>query len=330
LIQKIPAFTEARISVVDKLVSGSAEANTGARANHTGKPFVADSLAKMQSWRQENGAAWLSSASAPDGSPQSVAFVPTMGALHQGHIELVRRARAQADLVVVSIFVNPFQFAPHEDFDKYPRTFAQDLKLLSEVGVDCIFYPNEKEIYPNGRQSIVSVVPASPLNDTLEGAFRPTFFRGVATVVTKLFNLVQPHLAFFGEKDFQQLLVIKALTRDLNMPVEIIGVPTVRQSDGLAMSSRNAYLDPGSRAAAPLLNAALTGVVSSFNAHVSAATALEDAIAMIEAQPQFALQYLSLCHGETLEPLLEFAKPFVVLVAAKLGEVRLIDNIVVR
>ncbi len=294
----------------------------------TGKPFIADTLEQMKIWRLANGASWLAGKSEP--GSKTVAFVPTMGALHDGHIELVRRARAQADFVVVSIFVNPFQFAPHEDFDKYPRTFDRDIELLNSVGVDCVFCPGEKEIYPHGRQSIVSVVPASPLNDTLEGSFRPTFFRGVATVVAKLFNLVQPHMAFFGEKDFQQLLVIKALTGDLNMPVEIIGVPTVREADGLAMSSRNAYLDSSSRSVAPVLHRALSTVVSAFEAKESAAAAIDKAKAMVQAEAKFDLQYLALCHGETLEPLTEFAKPFVVLLAAKLGEVRLIDNIVVR
>mgnify|MGYP000122278255 CR=1 FL=1 len=321
--------------MVDNLVGQATELeslNSKLNNRPAGKPFVADTLARMKAWRLANGASWLAERSESDGDKNSflsVAFIPTMGALHDGHIELVRRARAEADLVVVSIFVNPFQFAPHEDFDKYPRTFNSDLELLNSVGVDCIFCPSEKEIYPHGRQSIVSVVPASPLNDTLEGAFRPTFFKGVATVVTKLFNLVQPHMSFFGEKDFQQLLVIKALACDLNLPVAIVGVPTVREPDGLAMSSRNAYLDSTSRALAPVLHQALSSVVSAFESKVPAAAALEKAQALIKAESKFDLQYLSLCHAETLEPLSEFAKPFVVLLAAKLGDVRLIDNIVV-
>lgn len=310
--------------MVDNLVERSID---GA-LSHTGKPFIADSLAKLSQWRASHGDAWISS-----GKGQKVAFVPTMGALHAGHLELVKHARAQADLVVVSIFVNPYQFGPTEDFDKYPRTFERDLELLSPLGVDCVFYPTEKEMYPAGRESIVSVAPAHPLNDTLEGAFRPSFFRGVATVVTKLFTLVQPHIAFFGEKDFQQLLVIKALTRDLNLPLEVVGVPTVREADGLALSSRNAYLDAAARKLAPVLHEALSEVVSASQVGVSVEDAVKGATLIVSAEPEFSLQYLAVCNAETFEPLPpsgKFSKPFVVLVAAKLGEVRLIDNIVVR
>ena len=310
--------------VVDNLVERSRD---GA-LDHTGKPFIADSLAKLNQWRASHGEAWIN-----NGKGQKVAFVPTMGALHSGHLELVKRAKAQAELVVVSIFVNPYQFGPTEDFDKYPRTFERDLELLSPLGVDCVFYPTEKEMYPLGRESIVSVIPAHPLNDTLEGAFRPSFFRGVATVVTKLFTLVQPHLAFFGEKDFQQLLVIKALSKDLNLPLEVIGVPTVREEDGLALSSRNAYLDSASRKLAPILHEALSEVAAAAEVGVSVEDAVKGATLIISAEPEFALQYLAVCNADSFEPLKptsKFTKPFVVLVAAKLGEVRLIDNIVVR
>ncbi|CAN5450369.1 pantoate--beta-alanine ligase [soil metagenome] len=319
--------------MVDNLVECSVDGTLA----HTGKPFIADSLAKLSQWRASHGDAWINS-----GKGQKVAFVPTMGALHSGHLELVKRAKTQAELVVVSIFVNPYQFGPTEDFDKYPRTFERDLELLSPLGVDCVFYPTEKEMYPAGRDAIVSVAPAHPLNDTLEGAFRPNFFRGVATVVTKLFTLVQPHLAFFGEKDFQQLLVIKALSKDLNLPLEVVGVPTVREEDGLALSSRNAYLDAASRKLAPVLHQALAEVVAASEVGVSVEDALKGAKLSITAEPEFALQYLAVCNADTfaslensesLEPLKsagKFSKPFVVLVAAKLGEVRLIDNIVVR
>jgi pantoate--beta-alanine ligase len=230
----------------------------------------------------------------------------------------------------VSIFVNPYQFAPTEDFDKYPRTFERDLALLTEAGVDCVFYPSEQEMYPHGRDGIVSVQPGSPLNDTLEGAFRPTFFRGVSTVVLKLFALVEPHIAYFGEKDFQQLLVIKALTRDLNLPLQIVGVPTVRESDGLAMSSRNAYLEADKRNLAPVLHKTLSAVKEGYGGGIKLAEALSQAKSKLSEVPQIELQYLSVCHAGTLMPLDEFALPFVVLVAAKLGSVRLIDNIVVR
>lgn len=292
-------------------------------------PYIADSLSKLKEWRAGLASPWLLGAAQDTGSA-TVGFVPTMGALHDGHIELVRRARKDCKYVVVSIFVNPYQFAPTEDFDKYPRTFERDVAMLTEAGVDCVFYPTEAEMYPRGRDGIVSVLPPSPLNDTLEGAFRPTFFRGVATVVTKLFTLVQPHVAYFGEKDFQQLLVIKALTRDLDLPLKIIGVPTVREADGLAMSSRNAYLDAEKRQLAPVLHRTLTAVKEGFAAGTKLADAVAAAQAELKAVPQLQLQYLSVCDAETLLPQQEFALPFVVLVAAKLGEVRLIDNIVVR
>ncbi|MBS1991482.1 MAG: pantoate--beta-alanine ligase [Cyanobacteria bacterium SZAS LIN-3] len=295
-------------------------------------PYIADSLSKLKEWRAGLASPWLLGEEQfcrlPEGA--DVGFVPTMGALHDGHIELVRRARKDCKHVIVSIFVNPYQFAPTEDFDKYPRTFERDLALLKQANVDCVFYPSEAEMYPFGREGIVSVLPATPLNDTLEGAFRPTFFRGVATVVTKLFTLVQPHVAYFGEKDFQQLLVIKALTRDLDLPLKVVGVPTVRETDGLAMSSRNAYLDVDKRKLAPVLHRTLSAVKHGFKAGVRLPDAVAAATAELKAVNQLDLQYLSVCDAETLAPLQEFALPFVVLVAAKLGEVRLIDNIVVR
>jgi pantoate--beta-alanine ligase len=290
-------------------------------------PYIADSLPKLKEWRAGLGSPWLLT---DQNEPAKLGFVPTMGALHEGHLELVRRARKECRTVIVSIFVNPYQFAPTEDFDKYPRTFERDLALLTEAGVDCVFYPSEKEMYPHGRDGIVSVTPASPLNDTLEGAFRPTFFRGVATVVLKLFALVEPHIAYFGEKDFQQLLVIEALARDLNLPLQIVGVPTVREADGLAMSSRNAYLDADKRKLAPVLHNSLNAVKQGYASGMKLAEALSLARTKLTEIPQIDLQYLSVCNAGTLMPLEEFALPFVVLVAAKLGEVRLIDNIVVR
>jgi len=327
-----------QVSVDGKSMKNSPEmglkTNAGGTVADIGKPFIADSLAKLRQWRASHGDGWLRSASddkvGDAGKSGTVAFVPTMGALHAGHLELVKRAREHADLVVVSIFVNPYQFGPTEDFDKYPRTFERDLELLSPIGVDCVFYPTEKEMYPIGRDSIVSVTPAHPLNDTLEGAFRPNFFRGVATIVTKLFTLVQPHVAFFGEKDYQQLLVIKALTADLNLPLEIVGVPTVREADGLAMSSRNAYLEDAKRTLAPILHEALSEIVAASEVGVSVEDAIKASTLIVSAEPEFKLQYLAVCNADTFEALDKFARPFVVLVAAKLGEVRLIDNIVVR
>jgi pantoate--beta-alanine ligase len=272
---------------------------------------------------------WLLGSVLPSGA-QRIGFVPTMGALHDGHLELVRWARRDCDLVVVSIFVNPYQFGQGEDFEKYPRTFERDLELLKQEKVDCVFYPSEKDMYPRGRDVLMSVIPPSPLNDTLEGAFRPTFFRGVATIVTKLFNLVQPHFAYFGEKDFQQLQVIKTLTSDLNMPVSVVGVPTVREEDGLAMSSRNAYLGPEARAIAPTLFEGLFQVLQGARKGRALAEVVAEAKEHILKTDRFDVQYLEVANADTLEKLEAFAKPFVVLVAAKLGEVRLIDNLVER
>ena len=289
-------------------------------------PYIADSLSKLKEWRASLSSPWLV---ADQAQMPKLGFVPTMGALHDGHLELVKRARQECDQLIVSIFVNPYQFAPTEDFDKYPRTLERDLALLSAADVDCVFYPSEKEMYPHGREGIVSVQPASPLNDTLEGAIRPTFFRGVSTVVLKLFALVEPHVAYFGEKDFQQLLVIKALTRDLNLPLKIVGVPTVREPDGLAMSSRNAYLDDEKRKLAPVLHQTLNEIKDGFGLGTKLSEAISQAKTKLLEVPQLELQYLSVCHAGTLIPLEEFAPPFVVLVAAKLGEVRLIDNVIV-
>lgn len=277
---------------------------------------VVESLGDLRAWRKAK--------------KKTIGFVPTMGALHNGHLELVRRAKEQCDLVVVSIFVNPFQFAPTEDFGKYPRTFERDLELLTGEQADLVFYPKESDIYPHGRDKIMAVIPPSPLNDTLEGAFRPTFFRGVATVVAKLFNLVQPDIAFFGEKDYQQLQVIKTLVRDLNIDVEIEGVATVRESDGLAMSSRNTYLTPEARKAAPALYKALESVRHLYHDGASLAGAIKQSKELLPKEDGWDLQYLKVCHAETLEELEEFAPPFVILTAAKLGEVRLIDNLSVR
>ena len=294
----------------------------------TTKPFIADSLAKLRQWRAEQSTAWIL---IDDKDRENlIGFVPTMGALHDGHLELVRQAMAMCGKVVVSIFVNPYQFAPTEDFGKYPRTFESDLAKLAEAGVDCVFYPTEAEIYPNGRDGLTSVVPPSPLNDTLEGAFRPTFFRGVATIVTKLFTLVQPHAAFFGQKDYQQLLVIKSMVRDLDLPVQIVEVETVREVDGLAMSSRNAYLSGASRQLAPALHKALKAVEEAYLSGRTLEAGIADAQVHLKAIPDLEMQYLSVCHADTLVPLDRLQVPFVALIAAKLGAVRLIDNIVVK
>lgn len=262
---------------------------------------------------------------------ERVGFVPTMGALHQGHLTLMRQARSECDRVVASIFVNPLQFGPKEDFGRYPRTFESDHHLMSEAGVDAVFFPSEKEMYPEGRESVTRVVPNSELADCLEGHFRPGFFTGVATVVAKLFNIILPEAAFFGEKDYQQLQVVSRLTRDLNLPIQIVPVQTVRENDGLAMSSRNVYLGEEQRLLAPLLHRTL---VSVREAAQSGKMPLEAALATgrkeLTAMEGLELQYLEARHGDTFLPVTDFEIPTVFLVAAKLKEVRLIDNIVAR
>ncbi|MBA3859998.1 MAG: pantoate--beta-alanine ligase [Cyanobacteria bacterium PR.3.49] len=262
---------------------------------------------------------------------ERVGFVPTMGALHEGHLSLMRAARKECDRVIASIFVNPLQFAPHEDFGKYPRTFQKDLELMSEEGVDAVFYPNEKEMYPEGRESVTKVFPPTELADCLEGHFRPGFFIGVATVVAKLFNIVLPEAAFFGEKDYQQLLVVKRMVSDLNLPIQVTPVPTVREKDGLALSSRNIYLSEQERKVAPLLNRSLNFVKDSAQSgELSLQAALEKARAELQGLPDVELQYLEARQADTFQTVAQFELPMVVVLAAKLKNVRLIDNVVVR
>jgi pantoate ligase/cytidylate kinase len=260
--------------------------------------------------------------------PQAkIGFVPTMGALHEGHASLVRKARQECDFVVVSIFVNPLQFGPNEDFDRYPRTFPDDLEICRSAGVDAVFHPSVGEIYPCPLEQMTKVIPPAQLIDRLCGSFRPGHFEGVATIVLKLFNIVQPTQAYFGEKDYQQLTVIRRMARDLDLPLAVIGVPTIREDDGLAMSSRNVYLTKEHRALAPKLHKAITFVRDAGAAGSTLDRALEEAKQMLAEIPDLQLQYLEACDGDTLEPLKQAKKPMVVLVAAKLGNVRLIDNV---
>jgi pantoate--beta-alanine ligase len=259
-----------------------------------------------------------------------VGFVPTMGALHEGHATLIKQARRESDLVVVSIFVNPLQFGPHEDLDRYPRTFAKDLELCREAGVDAVFHPGVAEIYPAPLSEVTKVIPPERLIKHLCGEFRPGHFEGVATVVLKLFNIVAPTHAYFGEKDYQQLTVIRTMVSDLNVPVVIEGVPTVREKDGLALSSRNVYLTEKERALAPRLHQAISKVADAAAAGTPLKAALEEARNTVKSIPNAHLQYLDACDANTLEVLEEFSRPMVVLVAIKLGNVRLIDNVIVR
>ncbi len=255
----------------------------------------------------------------------SVALVPTMGALHAGHLALVRAARRRAKRVVVSIFVNPTQFAPNEDFANYPRSWATDLAALAALKVDLVWAPSAKEMYPEGFAT--RLVPAGAATVGLEDAFRPHFFGGVATVVAKLFTQVRPDFAMFGEKDYQQLKVVTAMARDLDLGVKVIGVPTVREKDGFALSSRNAYLSPAEREAAPALYRTLKDCAVRIKAGDPISTVLAAGRDSIE-RAGFVIDYFEARHADTLAPIASRQDgPIRLLVAAKLGRTRLIDNI---
>ena len=260
-----------------------------------------------------------------DGRP--VALVPTMGALHDGHMALVEEARRHAGHVVVSIFVNPRQFGANEDLDSYPRREAKDAQMLSAAGVDILWAPTAEVMYPQGYATNISL---SDVTEGLDGAARPGHFDGVATVVAKLFNQVQPHVALFGEKDYQQLAVIRQMVRDLDMPIEIIGVPTQRAEDGLALSSRNAYLSEEERKDALALPRALGEAARQMEKGATVETAIAKAIAMLTAHGFDPVDYVTLCDAVTLEPMTVLDRPARLLGAAKLGRTRLIDNIAVE
>ena len=256
---------------------------------------------------------------------ETVALVPTMGALHKGHLALVRLARRRADRVVVSIFVNPAQFAPNEDFSNYPRTWDADIAALSQLSVDAIWAPGIATMYPDGFAT--RIMPGGPALAGLEDKFRPHFFGGVCTVVAKLLLQVAPDFATFGEKDYQQLKVVTAMARDLDIPTRIVGLRTVREKDGLAMSSRNAYLSANERAVAPTLHRVLTECAARLRAGRPLAATLAESEAQIETAG-FAIDYLEARHAETLAPVATLADgPVRLLVAARLGRTRLIDNI---
>ncbi len=258
---------------------------------------------------------------------KAIGFVPTMGNLHEGHLSLVNAAKVKADLVVASIFVNPKQFGPNEDFAAYPRTLEADCEKLKAQSTDLLFLPNTETLYPEGADSITQVrVPK--LSEHQCGAHRPGHFTGVATVVTKLFNIVEPDFAIFGEKDYQQVAVIRKMAKDLNMSVEIISHPTVRETDGLALSSRNAYLSAQERKAAPHLYAALTELKAQFEKETRHnLRALEKNAYQYLQEHGFKPDYVSICDANTLELAKDTSGPLHVLVAAYLGTTRLIDNI---
>ena len=256
-------------------------------------------------------------------------LVPTMGYLHEGHLSLVEAAKAQCPTVVVSLFVNPTQFGPNEDFEDYPRDEDRDLDLLGDAGADIAFIPSVEEIYPAGDSTRVRV---GGLTEVLEGERRPGHFEGVATVVSRLFLMVQPDRAYFGEKDAQQLAVLKRMTADMQFPIEVVGCPTVREPDGLALSSRNIYLTPEERAQAPALQAALQAAVAAFEDGVRDASALRSRVRdLIAAQPLAEIDYISLADSETLAELEGLIKPPALLsLAVRFGAARLIDNVTLR
>jgi pantoate--beta-alanine ligase len=253
-----------------------------------------------------------------------IAFVPTMGYLHEGHLSLLREGRRRGDLLVLSIFVNPAQFGQGEDLDAYPRDLTRDSELARSAGVDLLFAPEARDVYPAGYATYVEV---EGLTDTLCGRSRPGHFRGVTTVVCKLFNIVQPHMALFGRKDFQQLAVIRRMTRDLNLPVEIVGMPIVREPDGLAMSSRNVYLSADERRQALALIGAVRLAVKRVGEGERRAAVLIDAVRLrIEREPDASMDYVQICHADTLEDVETVDSDSVMLLAVRIGGTRLIDN----
>lgn len=256
---------------------------------------------------------------------KAIGLVPTMGYLHQGHMELVRRARADNDVVVASIFVNPLQFAANEDLDKYPRALERDSAMLREGGVDILFAPGVSDMYPRPMETVVDV---PKLGAQLEGEVRPGHFAGVATVVTKLFNIAGPDRAYFGEKDYQQLQIIKRMAEDLAQPVQVIGVPTVREADGLACSSRNVYLSDAERRAAVIVPRALEEAQRLIDAGARDPAALERAVAdFIGAEPLAAPEVVAIRHAETLERLDRLdGAPALILLFIRFGSTRLLDN----
>jgi pantoate--beta-alanine ligase len=258
----------------------------------------------------------------------TLGFVPTMGYLHEGHLSLVRKSREGNDFTAASIFVNPTQFGPNEDFDRYPRDYPRDFAMLEKEKTDFVFLPTPREIYPEGYNTWVEVYKVT---DRLEGAVRPGHFRGVATVVNKLFNIVQPNRAYFGQKDAQQCIVIKKMVKDLDMNLEVVICPTVREKDGLAMSSRNVYLNPEERAQAPVLYQALSTVREMWVKGERDAGKLRLAMVdLIRQKPLGHIDYISIADAVTLRELEKVEPPAVISLAVKFGKTRLIDNILLE
>ena len=260
---------------------------------------------------------------------KTIGFVPTMGFLHQGHLSLIRRARQENDLVVASIFVNPTQFAPNEDLDAYPRDARRDSEMMAAAAVDIAFFPTVEELYPNGYMTYVEI--KGPMTQVLCGQSRPTHFRGVTTIVTKLFNIVTPHHAYFGQKDAQQAAVIRKMATDLDFDLEIVVCPTVREPDGLAMSSRNSYLTAQQRMQAPVLNRALRDTRKMIEKGERNATIVSDRIkAMIGGAEGAVIDYVSVVDAGTLAPAQTISGEVLIALAVKFGKTRLIDNIQIK
>jgi pantoate--beta-alanine ligase len=259
---------------------------------------------------------------------KKIAFVPTMGFLHEGHLSLLSEGKRRGDYLVLSIFVNPTQFGPEEDLESYPRSIERDLNLAEKEGVDAVFTPDKSELYGKGFQTYVKL---DELPNHLCGVSRPVHFRGVATVVTKLFNIVKPHIAIFGEKDFQQLAVIRQMTSDLNFDIEIVGGQTVREHDGLAMSSRNTNLSSEQRSSAQVLNKSLKKARELVNNGEKDAEKIIGIISeLITSCPETNIDYIALCDPYTLEDLKIVDKPVVMALAVKVGKTRLIDNAIIK
>jgi pantoate--beta-alanine ligase len=262
------------------------------------------------------------------GAGKTIAFVPTMGFFHEGHLSLMREGRKRADLLIVSLFVNPTQFAPHEDLKNYPRNFERDRQMAEEAGTDILFAPEADEMYPPDHQTRVLV---EKVTQNLCGRSRPTHFRGVTTVVMMLFEIVTPHVTLFGEKDYQQLVTIRQMVKDLHMSVEVVGMPTVREADGLAMSSRNTYLLPEERKAALSLYRSLQRAKAFLQEGEPRASRILDEIdGILRSEPLVRMDYVQICDADTLREVDRIEGDVVVALAAYLGKTRLIDNLVYR
>jgi pantoate--beta-alanine ligase len=262
------------------------------------------------------------------GEGRVIGLVPTMGALHEGHTALVARAKQDCSRVIASVFVNPKQFGPKEDYKKYPRDLEKDAEKLSAVGVDALFAPDVADVYPDGFRTYVNV---EGISERLEGRSRPGHFRGVSTVVLKLFEIVQPHFAYFGRKDAQQVRIISEMTRDLNLDAEIVVCPVVREADGLALSSRNAYLSAEERKASTVLYLALVAVRNELSVGVRDAMQLQTAMRrIIEAEPLATVDYAEIVSADTFEPVVRVARPCYAVLAVFVGKTRLIDNLLIE